>query len=66
MDAPTISFDDQTGIAPHEVGHHPDAVDNQMAIDLEGRKTRLTEEREDSFLEFPASILFARIVMGDG
>jgi hypothetical protein len=66
VDATTVSFDDEPGIAPHEVGHHRDAVNNHVAIHLGRRKFASPEEREKSFLELSSSILFARVVVRDG
>jgi len=34
VDAPTIGFDDQAGVAPDEVRHQRNPFDEQVAVDL--------------------------------
>jgi hypothetical protein len=66
VNATAVGFDDQAGVAPEEVRHRRDAVDDEVAIHLWQRQPESAAEIEEPRLQFPARELFAGIVMSNG
>ena len=65
VDAAAVSFDDESSIAPHEVGHHRDTIDDEVAVHLRP-KPASPEEPQELLLELLARLLVLRIMILDG
>jgi hypothetical protein len=61
MKTAAVSFDDQTSVAPEEVGLEPMVLDIQRHVDLRSRKPRTDPHSQELTLQFATRPLGRRI-----
>ena len=65
VDAAAVSFDDQAGIAPDEVRHQRNPLDEQVTVDLGRPKAAALEQSQELLLKLEAGLLFLGIMILD-
>lgn len=60
-----VGFDDKSSVTPHEVGHHRDALDHEVAVHLCRPEAGTFKQTQEPLLKLAAGSLFLRIVSLD-